>query len=351
MSPTYCRLSLMSKRSPVAVVALMGILILSGCAPVAEPRPSATPTIAPSPSPEATRQQETGLTRPSAVFGGDCSAVLDPTELSAALGVPIELQSPSVEPRELSPVFTFVEQAGGLDCSWSSSDHGSAVVISVVPAASVTIPIASGCGNFLESGAFGCQLDATSNGIRMTGLVSHHGASEVELAPVAREIIEKFEERAATTVPGRVPIPADGAWPMRVDCDALIAAIDFSALLGSDYAGGYSGGNDAYMTPADAALRGNTTAYCGAYSPTSNEGIYFSMLGGGRWNEQLAAAAADTTTVAVPGVERVVLRPAYDSTYVEVFNGPNWFQTSSDDPDAVYPIILAIVAYLDDLAG
>ena len=74
---------------------------------------------------------------------------------------------------------------------------------------------------------------------------------------------------------------AEGAWAWPVDCAAVIAAGDFSAL------------------------------------------------GGSRWAEAEVTAFAGASTIAVDGIDSVVLSPYYgDTTRVDAFDGPNWVSFS-----------------------
>lgn len=341
----------MSKRSRVLVAALTASLLLYGCAPAVEPTPSSTPTLASSPTPEPTQTQETGFTRPASVFGGDCSAVFDEAEVSTFLGSAANLRPPSTEPRDLSPVFTFVEQAGGLECSWASLDGQSGIEVAVGPEGAAAFTETAGC--FAVYGeATGCALISTANMTRLSGIVWAQSATETALQAAADSLVAVFEEKAVLAPPVPVPLPADGAWQSPVDCDAIVASVDFDALLGGGpYEGGFGGGNDNYFTPLDQSLRKNTTAYCDVYNGTTGDYLNFGALGGARWNEQTVAAILGATAVSVPGLDVVILRPAYDSYYIEVFQGPNWLQTYSDNPESVYPAMLAIVEFLDSAAN
>lgn len=342
---------LMVKSTRVSLAALTVVLLLTACAPTAPPSsPSAlAPTPSPTPTMAPTQQPETGLTRPAAVFGGDCSAVFSDAEVSAIVGSATTLRAPTTEPRELSPVFTFVEQAGGLECTWDSAGAAHSVEVAIAPAGAASFPKQSGCLT-LDDFSW-CELDASANATRLSGRVLGQGTTEAALTVMADSLVTLFEKSAAAAAAVPVPVPAVGAWISPTDCDALVAAVDFDALLpGGPFVGGFAGGNDAYFTATDAVLRGNNTAYCGVFNPDTNAGFYFGTLGGARWNEKSLAAMPGVVVDSVPGLDVVLLRPAYGSTYVEVFDGPNWFQTSTDDPATVYPVILAIVSYLDSLA-
>ena len=323
--------------------------VLSGCQGRAadSPLPSDPPSLA-LPTPTPTQARETGLVAPAQVFGGDCEALFTSAEISEILGMPMIASEGSYI---ADGGFPYVEQHAGMHCSWGHSDYQGLVSLIVLPEAAVEYSASTGCDVATELGS-GCALEAAHNGMRISGGVFRADNDQAALASAQSSLLELFAQRAeeASVVP--VPLPAAGAWAWPVDCVAVGAAGDFSAVPGLGAATESlraGGGTDAYFAPADKALAGDyPVPYCLLQS--GEVFVYFIALGGSRWAEAQVTARPDATTIAVDGIDTVVLSPGWEGTRVDAFDGPNWVTFFVRHSSNAGVLAQALVAALDTTA-
>lgn len=334
----------------VAIVVLA--LSLAGCQGLPSPTGSsphagASPSASPSASP--IQERETGLTQPRQVFDGDCGALFTEDELGAALGATVSLAAPD----DLFDNEGIInQQNGGLRCGWYSDPYAAFVDVLVVPAAAVDYDEPTGCGAYLESGVPACPLEAVAGGIRISGLVasSTGDISAIESATESLRLL--FEQRATPENAAPVPLPAVGSWAYPVNCEAIVAASDFSAVPGLGSASlGYTGagGSDAYYPRAVSALWGASgLPHCGIEGESVS--LDFDAFGGGRWKEaELSASPA--TKLPVDGVDAVYATALGDgSSRINVFDGPNWLQFTVKFTKNAGPIATQLVTALDATA-
>ncbi len=309
------------------VTAAAVLLLLAACAPdPATPGSTTGPSSSSSAAPEEQPQErETGLVAPTRVFGGDCEALFTTSEISASLGIAVTLRS-------ADEVFggrsKYVEQHGGIRCQWAADEFAASVYVIAFPDAAVSYTSPTDCDVQTESGQTGCSLEQSASGTRLSGAVFRADNDGEQLRAAQSALLALFEERAADAANAApLPIPAVGAWAWPVKCAEVVAAGDFSAVpgLGATVTGEQTGGSDAYIPLGETALWGE-------YAPPScavfNGDVFvvFDALGGGRWTESDALARPGASTIAVEGVDTVVLSPedAADYIRVDAYSGPNW---------------------------
>ena len=324
-------------------------VVLSGCQGLAadSPLPSDPPSLA-LPAPAPTQARETGLVAPAQVFGGDCEALFTSAEISEILGMPVTGSHESIVSRG---GFPYVEQHGGLTCGWGHSDYQGSVLVLLIPEKAVDYSASTGCDVFID-GASGCALEAAHNGIRISGAVFRADNDQAALASAQSSLLDLFAQRADEASAAPLPLPAVGAWAWPVDCPAVGVAGDFSAVPGLGAAAESlraGGGTDAYFTPADKALAGDyPVPYC--VLRTGDVYVYFIAQGGTRWAEAEVTALPGATTIAVDGIDVVVLSSGWEMTRVDAFDGPNWVTFYVRFPSNAGVLAQALVTALDTTA-
>lgn len=330
--------------------ALVVLLVVAGCQGQPTPTTSASlPASSPAPSAdEPVQERETGLIQPKQVFGGDCSLLFSTDEVSAAVGATMTV----VPPADIFDNAGIIdEQNGGLRCAWKSDPY-SVVDVLVLPAEAVSYDEPDTCGSFTESGIPACTLEATANGIRMSGMVGRIDAPVVDMEAAKQTLLALFTERATPANVAPVPIPAAGSWAFPVECESVVAAADLSGVpgLGADSTG-YSGagGSDAYYPPAVQALWGpHGLPHCGI----DGESVFldFDASGGGRWKESELSAAPAVPLVA-EAFDAAYAVPLSDGRFrIHAFNGPNWISFDVTFTKNAVPIATALIAALDATA-
>ena len=310
-------------RSLVVVAALAAAL--SGCqnpgqAPIGEPPSLVEPT------PTATQARETGLVAPARPFGGDCTALMSDSEATAILGTAVELRTASSQ--DYAPEVT-IELHAGFRCRWDSADgsFSTGVSVAILPADAASYEPPSGCRPEDEE-MIGprCAVEAVVNGSRVSGTLYAESKSIEQVESATAAFLSLFEERANAATPAPVPLPAIGAWALPVDCAAVVAAGDVSAVpgLGAAAVGMRFpfGGHDYAFAAADALENGSAEfPYCWIDGEAAD--VTFVAMGGGRWLESTVAAGG--TPFAIEGYESAYLTPGQENlTKVDIFHGPNW---------------------------
>jgi hypothetical protein len=305
----------------------VAVLLLAGCAqpsPV-EPVETSTPTIEPAEIPPA----------PTQVFGGSCSEVFEPKQLSDAVSgewMPVRDPEPVLAPSD-----HVVENVGGLACSWYT-DAGHGLFAAILPADALSAPEDTACGFATDASAFTCDIDATANGMRLVGFYTAPSGDEAALRVSVGAIEALFTASALQAVPVASP-GFDTAWSSAPDC----AALEISGLTAIDE----PFGTDVYLSPA---LRSLTNGAVMPQCSIQDAEVSFSVLGGGRWMEAAVRAAPGAEEVGVEGLELVILVPweGQDFYSVNVFDGVNWLQVRvSDADDTLYPVLIAVVDALN----
>lgn len=331
------------------VILVASVTVLSGCQNLPSTEPESEPSFTEQPTPAATQARETGLVAPAQVFGGDCDTLFTAEELSEILGMPISGGNGEYISRG---GYTYVEQHGGLRCGWGHPDYEGTVLLLVIPEDAVDYSPLTDCGIGIE-GSTGCALEAVRNGIRLSGGVFRADNDQTALASAQAALLDLFEQRADAAAAVPLPLQPVGAWAWPVDCASVIGAGDFSAVpgLGATVEVGAGGGSTgAYFTPAEIELAGNfPIPYCDVRN--GDVFVYFIALGGSRWAESAVAALPGATTIAVEGIDSVVLSPYYDDmTRVDAFDGPNWVSFSVRHSSNAGALAQALVAALDTTA-
>jgi uncharacterized protein YceK len=339
-------------RAAHVVIALAVTLLLTGCQALTPPSstpsggaPSPTPTLSTSP----VQERETGLAKPRQVFGGDCAQLFTAEEVGTALGVPVAAQADV----DIFDNFGIIdEQNGGLRCAWVADGYAALLDVLVLPADATDYDEPSGCGSYLESGMPACPLEASAGGIRISGLAGRFDVELTVIESATNALLSMFEERATPANSAPVPLAAAGSWAYPVDCEAIVAASDFSAVpgLGASSTGSAGGGgSDAYYPAAVIALwRELGLPHCVIAGESVY--LYFDAFGGGRWMEaELSAAPA--SLLPVEGIDAVYATPLGDGTSrINVFDGPNWLQFTVSFTKNAGAIATRLVTALDATA-
>lgn len=339
------------RSSRIPALALVVLLAVTGCATSSPPAsaPPQVPSTSASPSGEPEQQRETGLTRPSGVFGGQCDNLFTDAELEAVMGEPLALEANHF--RELWGGGGVIDQAGGLMCTWNGT-QGLVIAIALPEAAvDYEAPPWDCAEGSHDSYNYSCPLESIVNGTRLSAYVS--ASTSVDATRVSRDaLIAIFSEKAAAVSPVPVPIPAVGAWVLPPDCAAVVAGADLSAVpglgagsTGSPY-GGY--GKDAPM--AEGAIAGDWSPPTCVIMGVSAE-VEFAPIGGSRWREADLAARADATALTLAGVDAAYGVPYENgTTLVYAFSGPNMLMFAVKFTKNAAGIATALIASLDSTA-
>ena len=337
----------------VCVVVALVAVVLTGCKGPATDSPLAESAPSPSATSTPTQERETGLVAPKQVFGGDCNALFTADEVSQLVGFSV----PEIS-KTYSVGYPYVEQHGGIRCIWWSSGRGYVDLV-VLPSAAVSYSASTGCGLLQEEGWIGgCALEASQNGILLSGGVFQFDADASARTAAQTGLLELFTQRAIESNAAPLPMPAAGSWSWPVDCAAVVASGEFSAVpgFGSGAVGSLTGGSGAYNSPGEMALW--PAALTPPYCELRNGDLYvwFDALGGGRWAEANVSALSEATTIAVDGVDKVVISPIhserieFERTRVDAFDGPNWVTFYVRYPSNAGVMAQALVAALDTTA-
>ena len=318
------------------LVAVAGVLILlAGCTPAPQVWPDTDPS-----------EVALALVPPARAFHGDCERALPADALTAAFGTPLTLVDTSALP-DVLPMLS-----GGTSCLWNSAD-GVTVSALFLPAEAVSYPPVDGCGSLAYSGTPTCALEATSNGIRMSGFVHRIGQSDAAvLAEDAAKVVDLFTANAVTDEAAPVPAPVEGAWPTPANCDEVLAGVDFAKALGvtADFALGQSAGSGVPYPPAEVALwNDGQPPVCGINKTSDDFRRWdFEVFGGARWMADQVALRPGAVEVEVPGLE-LVYKTNVGTEYstVDVFDGVNYLRVSGLDMEGTYPAIVGMVQYFN----
>jgi hypothetical protein len=349
-----------------ALLLMLAIVALSGCAgqaaapPVVEPTRTSTPASAPTPTPSATQARETGLEQPKQVFGGDCGSLFSDAELSAALGAPMTVNTDAE--RDLGhypdPIQSTVEQIGGIQCWWSSpTKSGIWLWAFVFPEGAIDYSeTADPC---IATGFEGndCQVESVSAGVRISGILGDSNGSSTAAGLKKSEarhtaFVELFDERAGSVPLAPAPIPALGAWNVRPDCEAVVAAGDFTAVpgLGAKAKGEVTGFVGGYLPGFLRSLHGDGGTGC--FIDGESVEVNFTALGGQRWKGELNIKLGKAKPLQVDGLDAVYVRDNSNGTHtIDVLDGPNWLQFDVAFTKNAGPLARALVAGLDATAA
>ena len=323
------------KRS-LALAAVL-LVALVGCAPTEEVAIPDPPAVEPTPTPTPTQAQETGDVRPAAVFdtcddvfgSGVVDEFVGPVEWSTALNID-------------EVVFA---QARGLACDSVFTETQQGMQIAVVPASAVdTVDEKLTCiKHGLEWGPHhACFVETESNGIRLSGVVTFGSGTIAESTAKTEGLVAGFTAQAATVTVPPAPIPADGAWPLPVECAGVRAEFDAESVLKNPHLEEVSrGGGDVFTPPAVWEVAGgydDPTTICGWFATEGLSdsqiaaGGYDSLIsynaGGGAWAFDALAANADVTEITVDGADRAAIVARDYFRFILVADGPNLTQIS-----------------------
>ncbi len=336
------------------VLVAVALVALSGC----QGQDSAIhgPTIAPptpttSPTPTAVV-----YSAPDQVFEGSCAALFSEAEVSEMLGTTVTLVGDSLRPYvpgTYSPTVQaqIVPQLGGIRCDWEAEYPAPSLVLLALPSGVLTIGEQGSCT--VDYGITSCGVDATVNGIRISGaVIQSDDSTAATLQGVADKVEAVFGERAAQTVAVPAPVPSATAWRAIPTCEQLESNAEIRALVVSEpsFIGtwGSDGGYIYLPAEGDVYSRTDTEYSCPLnFSEGGQEYFcYFSALGGGRWNEDLLAQLPGAERETVAGFDAVITLPVGDGFSVEAFVDDNWISAYAANPETVYPVMRALAAML-----
>jgi hypothetical protein len=323
--------------------------------PTATPTP--TPTGVPSPSPTATPDPEPVLSAPTIAFGGDCTQVISPSALSAAVGVELgpatDLSTPEVR------------MLGGIDCAWQSATFESvkiyALPADVVPASIVSTYSDTVCESFGYDGE-GCRRALSDGTTWMLVTVSGvFGQAE----GVSNDVVTARLDAAATVLSSALagaghPMPAarTSSWWSPTTCEELLSRVSVADILGtSDFVEGYPSafGTDVHIEIARDAGLGTV---CRWYAPNSSrlDAVIVTLYPGSAWEWDRFASGEWQRDVPVPvdvaGATQAVqglggIRP--ESSYLRATDGVNVVEIM-EAPDVV-DAAERVLAAMRDAAG
>ena len=202
-----------SSRRPSLVLAAVAVVALglTACTPTPQQ------TSSPSPLPSATSTPTPAPTGPVAAFGGDCAAVVDTAEISAAMGEEMAFWEP-----------TWVDGAdaglGGVQCGWTSEQYLSGFTTVWAYPVSVLDPayVSGAASNSCDAVDPICTVSEVF-GDTWVGMQAYSdtAAQQIEnLRPVLAEIGER-----ATHAPTPTPGSLEGWWSPVVTCEELAATL------------------------------------------------------------------------------------------------------------------------------
>lgn len=341
-------------------VALLTLVVLSGCATASPGGPNFTAaeeTLQASPTPEPTQARETGLIAPAQVFGGDCAALFTEAEVSSVMGVDMFAETMSTSAYSDQAA---IEQMGGIQCIWrhdlSQSSGGDYLVAWLVlfPQGAVefqTPDIPCGRPDWQGDDESNCYVDEVRNGIRISGLMSGSGSLEASVEPARAALLEIFDERATPAAAAPVPLPAVGAWAMPMDCQAIVAAADLSAVpgLGAQSYGEGTGGRGGPLPLVLSYIHGDDQLI-GCEIIGESASVEFLALGGMRWKSDTTQSEGQSG-LDIAGLDEVIATYLGEVYQIDVIDGPNWLQFTVKNLTNAAPIATALVAALDATAA
>jgi hypothetical protein len=249
-----------------------------------------------------------------------------------------------------------VELHAGFGCTWSPADgtHSFGLSVVLLPAGVVAYDEPSGCAaEDPERIAPFCAVEATANGTRISGTIYNESATLDEVEGTRDSLLALFDQRAKAAEPAPVPIPAVGAWAHPVDCAAVVAAGDFSAVpgLGAASTGvDFPFGSHDYAIAAVDAIENGSAEFPWCWIEGENAQVLFVASGGGRWLEDVVGATAEPFVI--EGYDSAYVSPGADGlTKVDIFDGPNWLHFQIMHVANAKPLADALFAALSTTAA
>lgn len=340
--------------STVAVVVVAAIVLLvavnfRGTTPAPPittntPSPSSTPSPSPTPPPTSTptsTRTETPAalpgadgSRPAAVFGGDCAAVLTAGDLDAlgpfeqSVDATNDLEAGSTEGGSLDVDFGYtVAERGAIYCSWYGTDSRS---IELVAAPADDIPLAAEqtCGDAPESDVDTsqfCAVQHETHGIRFDATVRI--ASKQASRAAASALVAALDRTSVGRSAPAPTAPAD-AWRFP-SCESLQSAIDAASTGYTMFAGGYGGGQVELLHELMAQI-GSTegksyTCYGQGDGADGAKSLELRLIPGGGWLQELVPEWADARRTSIDGFDAayVVPRESGSGDEIWLFRGHN----------------------------
>jgi len=306
---------------------------------------------------------ETGETRPAAVFGGSCDAVLPPSELAGALGS--KHSARELVPEGFAADYA-VAQIGGLRCAWEGDAY---ILATLWPEAAAVESTPRGCGTQLADmdGDIHCDFDVTVNGTRIAGLAAFTGLTKNQSTATLADVLAVFTASANAAEPVPLPIPAPESWSNPVSCSFLEPLVSDPTILNgaANPVVGGAPGRGAYYSPIELELRGilsdpmQTECTIYAKKPLTDKqrakGLFdylgIEVVGGAAWAQNDVEALSYATETTIEGADRAfVVKESATSgygTWFAVFDGPNYLSVRVDDTKAGRTSIAKVLAAID----
>ena len=329
------RISQFSGVSAVIVAAVC----LAGCA---SPSPAAAPSSQPTSTPVPTAA---AAVQPEQLLDGDCSALFDADEVSAAIG---GAAAPRVSEWDLDPEYIAPAQLGGLRCLWGEGTDPYSPELSVVVLPTSSLPDPASPEPECTEG-YGCSFTASSGAWTLFGVLVNAEAPIATTETAYRALAASF---TATVAPEAEPKPyrPEGVWPVVTDCATLDAQRLVGLAIGAAGAEpGPLGGDAEPNAGIYAAVQTTGITSCGWWGDGDGAvQVRLNALPGGAWIEDEVAAQPGAVPAGVPGSTS-----AYTvGDRLHVFAAENWFVLStpdSTDPEALATAAAELLAELNTL--
>jgi hypothetical protein len=353
----------MTRLSVLALAA--SVLLLTGCTPGTETPTAVDPTSSALPTPDVDDDPDVLGERPAARTAASCNDLFDPASLAGAFPAALALVDETRTAERIGTVISDgwnVRQAGGLLCEWQDADslvtsegysgyHG--IRLLLLPATTAQwepYGIAeAGGGTRVSDCPYDdeCHLDAFTGSWWLS--VVARGIEAGDGGAVTAELDQVLSRVAELPAP-TAPAPPDSGDLVPAACEQqLTAAQVLTATGASGTATVESPGYPSQWATARAAVGGTE---CG-WAIDDYYGIYVTVLPGGAWALDIAAAAyGEATSVAIPGTtDGGVLRPqveglgldfAYDGDWIQVVTYEGAYPRPGND--VLVSVAAAIVA-------
>jgi hypothetical protein len=335
----------MARTLPALAVSAALIAVLSGCVS------NASADVEPSPEPVAETVEPTAepdpLAPPALVFDGDCSAVLDDAEVSAATGGPVVARADG----PVDPATIAVEHLGGIRCAWDDDAGVPQVWLTVLPYAAVADAAAtSGADVGSVPTCYGdevqerCSFGSVTGEYWIAGVLYTAAGSGAGVVDGIAGLVEAFGARADRPVPA--PVERPGAWP----ADAHCAFVAPATLLGRPDLVATDGDHPAEAGPGVyAALQASGYRSCGWLGEYSAFGLGLTTIPGAGWAVREAAARPGAIATPVEGaVDAIAVAISEESWALLATDGVNLVVATPFNrgihPDDVAPAVAGAMA-------
>jgi hypothetical protein len=272
--------------------AVVAAAFLAGCA---GPSPAAAPTSTPTSTPSASPAP---AVRPEQLLDGDCAALFDADEVSAAIG---GSTAPRVSEWDLDPEYIAPAQLGGMRCLWGEGAEPDSAGLSVVVLPTSTLPDPADPTPECTEG-YGCSFTATSGAWSLFGVLVNAEAPIATTETAYQSLAASFTAKVAPEAQPK-PYQPEGVWPVVTDCATLDAQRLVGLAIGAPGAEpGPLGGDAESNAGIYSAGRSTGITSCGWWAESDGAvRVRLNALPGGAWIEDEVAAQPGAVPAGVPG--------------------------------------------------